>query len=217
MEEGLGPGAVAAVWKLSQEEEEGELGPQSLEVGGGGGVRCFLLIFGGLQRRSERVWSQHTPAPPFSVRSLEGEMLEREIMCLMSVALALVFPVAVKCCPGFHCCFPESRHWLLSLGSVVIRHSLHVMSSGGRAQPGCPRAVVILAAWCYQCPCEMCESHDDSESEIKSCGQSYWVQVCVCHSGRVGWHTSLKDEGGRNRYWPLTLLHQVCLSGDHPV
>ncbi len=51
-------------------------------------------------------------------------------------ALALVFPV--MCCPGFPGCFPESRPWVLSLGAVVIRHSLHVMSSVGRAQPGCP-------------------------------------------------------------------------------
>ncbi len=35
-------------------------------------------------------------------------------MCLMSVAL--VFPVAVKCCPDFPGCFPESRPWVLSLG-----------------------------------------------------------------------------------------------------
>ncbi len=46
MEEGLGPGAVAAVWKLSQEEEEGELGPQSLEVGGGGGPLFFSWYLG---------------------------------------------------------------------------------------------------------------------------------------------------------------------------
>ncbi len=47
-------------------------------------------------------------------------------MCLMSVSLALVFPVAMKCCPGFPGCFPESRPWGLSLGVVVICHSLHV-------------------------------------------------------------------------------------------
>ncbi len=34
--------------------------------------------------------------------------------------------------------FPESCPWVLSLGAVVIRHSLHVMSSVSRAQPGCP-------------------------------------------------------------------------------
>ncbi len=50
-------------------------------------------------------------------------------MCLVSGALALVFPVTVMCCPGFPGCFPESRPWVLSLGAVVIRHSLHVMSS----------------------------------------------------------------------------------------
>ncbi len=61
---------------------------------------------------------------------------ERGIVCLVSGALALVFPV--MCCPGFPGCFPESRAWVLSLGAIVIRHSLHVMSSVGRAQPGCP-------------------------------------------------------------------------------
>ncbi len=41
--------------------------------------------------------------------------------------------------------------------------------------------MVVLAAWCYQCPCGMCQPHDDSEAEIKSCGHLYSVQVCVCH------------------------------------
>ncbi len=147
MEEGLGPCVVAAVGELSQ-EEAGELSLQSLVVGG---PAVFYLISGDLQR----VWSQHTPIPPFSVKSLEVEMLERGIVCLVSgaysvqvlergivclvsEALALVFPVTVMCCPGFPGCFPESRPWVLSLGAVVIRHSLHVMSSVGRAQPGCP-------------------------------------------------------------------------------
>ncbi len=61
MEEGLGHGIVAPVGELSQ-EEEGELGLQSL----------------GLQRKSVRIWSQRTPVPPFSVRSLELEMLKGE-------------------------------------------------------------------------------------------------------------------------------------------
>ncbi len=123
MEDGLGPGVVAAVGELSQ-EEAGELSLQSLVVGG---PAIFLLISGGWQR----IWSQHTPIPPFSVKSLEVEMLERGIVCLVSRALALV-------CPGFPGCFPESRPWVLSLGAVVIRHSLHMMSSVGRAQPGYP-------------------------------------------------------------------------------
>ncbi len=88
MEEGLGPGVVAVVEELSQ-EEEGELGLQSLVVVG---PTVFLLISGGFQRKSGRVWSQHTPVPPFSVRSLEVEMLESGIVCLVSGALALVFP-----------------------------------------------------------------------------------------------------------------------------
>ncbi len=52
-EEGLGPGIVAAVGELSQ-EEEGELGLQSLVVGG---PAVFLFISGGLKQRSGRVWS----------------------------------------------------------------------------------------------------------------------------------------------------------------
>ncbi len=96
----------------------------------------FLLIFGGLQQKSGRVWSQHTPVPPFSVRSLEVEMLERGIMCLVSGALALVFPVAEIYCPGFPGCSPESCLWVLSLGADVVCHSLSVMSSVGMAQLG---------------------------------------------------------------------------------
>ncbi len=147
MEEGLGPCVVAAVGELSQ-EEAGELSLQSLVVEG---PAVFLLISAGLQR----VWSQHTPIPPFSVKSLEVEMLERGIeclvsgaysvqvlergiVCLVSGALALMFPVTVMCCHGIPGCFPESCPWVLSLGAVVIRHSLHVMSSVSRAQPGCP-------------------------------------------------------------------------------
>ncbi len=133
----------------------------------------FFSWYLGASSEGVGVWSQHTP---FSVSSLEVEMLEREIMCLMSVSL--VFPVAVKCCSGFPGCFPESRPWLRSLGAVVIHHS-----SVGRAQLGCPWAVVVLAAWCYQCPCGMCQPHDDSEAEIKSCGHLYSVQVCVSHCG----------------------------------
>ncbi len=79
--------------------------------------------------------SQHTPVPPFSVRSLEVEMLERGIVCLHLRSGSCVSGV---CCPGFPGCFPESRPWVRSLGPDVIRHSLHVMSSVGRAQPGCP-------------------------------------------------------------------------------
>ncbi len=82
---------------------------------------------------SERVgeFGPSIQVPPFSVRSLELEMLERGIVCLVSGALALVFPVTVMCCPGFPGCFPESRPWVPSLGAVVVRHSLSVMSRVG--------------------------------------------------------------------------------------
>ncbi len=103
-------------------------------------------------------------------------MLERGIVCLVSGALALVFPVTVMCCP-----------WVLSLRAVVIRHSLHVMSSVGRAQPGCPWAVLVLAVWRYQYPCGILQPHNDSEADMKSCGHSYSVQVSVW----VDWHTPI--------------------------
>ncbi len=67
-------------------------------------------------------------------------------MCLVSGALALVFLVTVMCCPGFPGCFPESRPWVLSLGAVVIRHSLHVMSSVGRASAG-----MSISSACFGC------------------------------------------------------------------
>ncbi len=63
-------------------------------------------------------------------------MLERGIVCLVSGALALAFLVAVICCPGFPGCFAESCPWVLSFGALVVCHSLSVISSVGRAQPG---------------------------------------------------------------------------------
>ncbi len=66
-------------------------------------------------------------------------------MCLVSGALALMFPVTVMCCPGIPGCFPESP-WVLSLGAVVMHHSLHVMSSVGRAQPGWS-----MSSGCFGC------------------------------------------------------------------
>ncbi len=129
MEEGLGPGVVAAVGVLSQ--EEGEMGLQSFVVGG---PAVFFVDIWGL---AESLVPAYTSSS-ISVKSLEVEMLERGIVCLVSGALALVFPVTVMCCPGFPGCFPESCPWVLSLGAVVIRHSLHVMRFVGRAQPGCP-------------------------------------------------------------------------------
>ncbi len=74
-----------------------------------------------------------------------------------------------------------------------------------------------MAAWRYQCPCGMCQPHDDSEADMKSCGHSYSVQVCVCHSGRVDWHTPLKEDGGRNIYCPFSTLAPSLLGVGHPV
>ncbi len=71
-------------------------------------------------------------------------------MCLVSGALALVFPVSVMCCPGFPGCFPESRPWVLSLGAIVIRHSLHVMSSC-RFTCGQGSAGMSMSSACFGC------------------------------------------------------------------
>ncbi len=54
------------------------------------------------------------------------------MMCLVRWALALVSPVAVVCFPCFPGCFPESRPWALSLGAVVVRHCLSVISLSAR-------------------------------------------------------------------------------------
>ncbi len=124
-------------------------------------------------------------------------------------ALALVFPV--MCCPGFPGCFPESRPWVLSLGAVVIRHSLHVMSS------------VFSRDVHEQCLFWLCGvisilvgffNHIMTRKLI-------WSPVVTHILSRlsvwVDWHTPLKDDGGRNRNCLLALLHQVCLGGGHPV
>ncbi len=138
-------------------------------------------------------------------------MLEREIMCLMSMALALalVFPVAVKCCPGFPSCFPEIRPWVLSLRTVVIRHSLHVMSSVGRALLGCPWAVSL-----FDCMLLSVTLWDVWATWwLWSWNEVLWSLILclgVCVPFRQS--GSLKDDGGSNRYCPLTLLHKVCLS-----
>ncbi len=51
------------------------------------------------------------------------EMLDRGIMCL-HLRWALVFPVAVICCPGFPDCFSESCPWVLSRAVRLIEIEL---------------------------------------------------------------------------------------------
>ncbi len=142
MEEGLGPCVVAAV---------GGGGRAEPAVFGGWGARRFLVDICGL---AESLVPAYTNSSIFCEKLRSGDagerdrvsgeraysvqVLERGIVCLVSGALALMFPVTVMCCHGIPGCFPESCPWVLSLGAVVIRHSLHVMSSVGRAQPGCP-------------------------------------------------------------------------------
>ncbi len=120
-------------------------------VFGGWGARRFLVDICGL---AESLVPAYTNSSIFCEKLRSGmlergieclvsgaysvQVLERGIVCLVSGALALMFPVTVMCCHGIPGCFPESCPWVLSLGAVVIRHSLHVMSSVGRAQPGCP-------------------------------------------------------------------------------
>jgi len=59
------------------------------------------------------------------------EMLERGITCLVIGAVAMLLLEALICCPG---CFPESHPLVLNLGAGLIRHSLSVVRSVGRAQ-----------------------------------------------------------------------------------
>ena len=127
----MGPGVVAEAEELSQEEGEGELGPQALvrvvEV-----PDVFWLVSGGFQQKSGIVWFRHAPVLPFSVRNTEVGMLERGTTCLVKEAVALVLSEAVICCPGFPGCFPGSRPWVLNLGAFLI--CVSVVSSVGRAQ-----------------------------------------------------------------------------------
>ncbi len=146
MEEGLGPCVVVAVGELSQ-EEAGELSLQSLVVGG---PAVFLVDICGL---AESLVPAYTNSSIFCEKLRSGDAGERDsvsgergIFCpgagerdSVSGERGSSSDISGDCNvlswhPG---CFPESP-WVLSLGAVVMRHSLHVMSSVGRAQPGCP-------------------------------------------------------------------------------
>jgi len=37
-----------------------------------------------------------------------------------------------------------------------------------------------VAEWCYHCPSVMCQPYVHSGTEVKCCGHSYCIQVCVC-------------------------------------
>ncbi len=148
MEEGLGPCVVAAVGELSQ-EEAGELKPA---VFGGWGPRRFLVDICGL---AESLVPAYTNSSIFCEKLRSGDAGERDsvsgergIFCpgagerdSVSGERGSSSDVSGDCnvvVMASQAVFPESCPWVLSLGAVVIRHSLHVMSSVDRAQPGCP-------------------------------------------------------------------------------
>ncbi len=117
-------------------------------------------------------------------------------MCLMSVALALVFPVAVKCCPGSIAVFQKVVIGLLSLGSVVIRHSLHVMSLGAGLSQDVHEQCYF---WLHGVISVLvrCVSHMMTLNLKLSPVVNHTESRCVCAiQAEWGWHTSLKDEGG---------------------
>ncbi len=117
----MGPGVVAAVGELSQEEEE-ELGLQSLVVGGA----CSEW---------ESLVPAYTSSSIFCEKLRGGEVGERDNVSDESGSGVSGGCEMLSWLPWL---FPKSRPWLLSLGAVVVRHSLNVMSSVGRAQPECP-------------------------------------------------------------------------------
>ncbi len=104
MEEGLGLGVVAAVRELSQEEEE-ELGLQSLVVGDP--AVFFVDIWGLAAKDWESLVPAYTSSSIFCKKLRSGDVGERDNVSDEG-ALALVFLVAVKCCPGFPAFSPES-------------------------------------------------------------------------------------------------------------
>ncbi len=92
MEEDLGPGVVAAVGELSQ-EEEGKLGPQSLVVVGP--AIFYIYIWGFATKELESFVPAYTSSCIFSEKFRrcwrEGSYVGSR---------TLVFLVAVICCPG---------------------------------------------------------------------------------------------------------------------
>ncbi len=91
----------------------------------------FFDIWGLAVKEWESLVPAYTSSSIFCKKLRSGDAGERNNV---SGERGSGFPVAVICCPGFSGCFPESHPWVLSLGAVVVRHSLSVMSSVGRAQ-----------------------------------------------------------------------------------
>ncbi len=124
----MGPGIVATFEELSQKEAN-ELGPRALVVVGPDFF--FFDIWGLAVKEWESLVPAYTSSSIFCKKLRSGDAGERNNV---SGERGSGFPVAVICCPGFSGCFPESHPWVLSLGAVVVHHSLSVMSSVGRAQ-----------------------------------------------------------------------------------
>ncbi len=124
-----------ALWQRleSSHRRRGRAGPAVF--GGCGACRFFVDIWGLAAKEWESLVPAYTSSSIFCEKLRSRDDEERDNV---SGEMGSGSCVSGVCCPGFPGCFPESRPWVLSLGAVVIRHSLHVMSSVGRAQPGCP-------------------------------------------------------------------------------
>ncbi len=122
MEEGLGPGS-------------------GLRTLTGGGARAGPAIFGGWGARRFLEWESLVPAHTSSSILCEklrsGDVGERERENVSDERCS-DSGVSDGCemLSWLPWLFPEICPWVLSLGAVVVRHDLFVMSSVGRAQPG---------------------------------------------------------------------------------
>ncbi|XP_067236770.1 uncharacterized protein [Chanodichthys erythropterus] len=97
MKEGEGARVVAGAEELSQEEGEVELGPQALVVSG---LDAFLLISGGSQQKSGRVWFQH------DFKRMRSLMFLLVLVIFCSLQMTSSAPIALdaansKCCMEF--------------------------------------------------------------------------------------------------------------------
>ncbi len=132
MEEGLGFGP----WRCGSGRRAltGGGGRAEPAVFGGWGARHFLVDIWGL---AENLVPAYTNSSIFCEKLRSGDAGERDSV---SGERGSSSGVSGDCdvLSWLPRLFSRSRPWVLSLGAVVIRHSLHVMSSLGRAQPGCP-------------------------------------------------------------------------------
>ncbi len=122
-----------ALWQRSESSHR-RRGRAEPAVFGGWGARRFLVDIWGL---AESLVPAYTSSSIFCEKLRSGDAGERDSV---SGERGSSSGVSGDCdvLSWLPRLFSRKSSLGVSLGAVVIRHSLHVMSSVGRAQPGCP-------------------------------------------------------------------------------